>query len=147
MDWNAIYPGPEAPTQAELSAYVRQPLWDALTGYLAHAYGLSPAIGYSRCAAGRGWNVKYKAGGAALCTLYPGNGEFVCLIVVGAALTPAAERLLPTLTPYTQSLWTETPAMSNGVHWLSLEVTSPEILEDVKALLRLKRKPNPDASR
>lgn len=32
--------------------------------------------------------------------------------------------------------------MSNGVRWLSLEVGSSEVLEDVKALLALKCKPN-----
>ena len=142
MDWNTIYPGPEPPTEAELAAYVETPLWTELVHYLSQAYHTDPVCTYSTCSMGRGWNVKYRAGGAALCTLYPGAGAFVCLIVAGCRLASAVEQRLPTLSPGTQRLWKETRPMSNGVRWLALEVGSSEVLEDVKALLALKRKPN-----
>lgn len=102
MDWNTIYPGPEEPTPEQLSAYVSDPLWDELNRWICEAYSLAPKYTYSRCAMGRGWNVKYRAG--------------------------------------SRELWRAARPM-NSVRWLSLEVTSPQVLEDVKALLLLKQKP------
>ena len=136
MDWNAIYPGPEAPTAEQLSAYVSDPLWDELNRWIGQAYSLTPIYAYSRCSMGRGWNVKYRAGGRALCTLYPAAGAFACLVTAPAQ----AEALLPALSEYTRGLWYAAKPM-NSVHWLSLEISSPQVLEDVKALLLLKQKP------
>lgn len=93
MDWNAIYPGPEEPTAEQLSAYVSHPLWEPLNRWICEAYSLSPIYSYSSCSMGRGWNVKYRSGGKALCTLYPAAGAFTCLVVAPAQ----AEALLPTL--------------------------------------------------
>ena len=136
MDWNAIYPGPEEPTAEQLSAYVSDPLWDELNRWICESYSLVPRYTYSRCSMGRGWNVKYRAGSMALCTLYPTPGAFVCLVAAPAQ----AEALLPTLSAYTRELWSSAKPM-NYVRWLSLEVSSPQVLEDVKALLLLKQKP------
>lgn len=38
---------------------------------------------YSTCSFQPGWNVKYKKGGKSLCTLYPMDGYFIALVVVG----------------------------------------------------------------
>ena len=136
MNWNAIYPGPEEPTAEQLSAYVSNPLWDELDRWIRKAYSLAPKYTYSRCAMGRGWNVKYRAGGRALCTLYPAPGTFICLVAAPAQ----AEAPLSSLSAYTRELWDAARPM-NSVRWLSLEVTSPQVLEDVKVLLLLKQKP------
>ena len=136
MDWNAIYPGPEEPTAEQLAAYVSNPLWDDLNRWICEAYSLAPKYTYSRCAMGRGWNIKYRAGSRALCTLYPTPGAFTCLVAAPAQ----AEALLPALSAYTRELWNSAKPM-NSVRWLSLEVSSPQVLEDVKALLLVKQKP------
>ena len=73
-------------------------------------------------------------GGKALCTLYPAAGAFTCLVVAPAQ----AEALLPTLSEYTQACWQAVKPMGSG-RWLSLEVDSPEVVEDIKTLLMLKR--------
>ena len=49
-----------------------------------------------------------------------------------------AEALLPTLSEYTQACWQAVKPMGSG-RWLSLEVDSPEVVEDIKTLLMLKR--------
>lgn len=100
MDWNTIYPGPEPPTEAELAAYVETPLWTELVHYLSQAYHTDPVCTYSTCSMGRGWNVKYRAGGAALCTLYPGAGAFVCLIVAGCRLGKRRRAALANALPW-----------------------------------------------
>lgn len=134
MDWNAIYPGPEEPTAEQLSAYVSHPLWEPLNRWICEAYSLSRIYSYSSCSMGRGWNVKYRSGGKALCTLYPASGAFACLVVAPAQ----AEALLPTLSEYTQACWQAVKPMGSG-RWLSLEVDSPEVVEDIKTLLMLTR--------
>ena len=134
MDWNAIYPGPEEPTAEQLSAYVSHPMWEPLNRWICEAYSLSPICSYSSCSMGRGWNVKYRSGGKALCTLYPAAGAFTCLVVAPAQ----AEALLPTLSEYTHACWQAVKPMGSG-RWLSLEVDSPEVVEDIKTLLMLKR--------
>ena len=141
MNWNAIYEAPEAPDAAVLSAFVSHPLWDALAAWLEEAYGCQPSMVHSRCAMGPGWNVKYRAGGGALCTLYPTPGAFTCLIVIGGRLAAEREALVPALSPYTRSVWADSPPASNGTRWLSLEVSSPEVLEDIKILLSWKKAP------
>ena len=98
MDWNAIYPGPEEPTAEQLSAYVSHPLWEPLNRWICEAYSLSPIYSYSSCSMGRGWNVKYRSGGKALCTLYPAAGAFTCLVVAPAQASiprPAGRRSSP----------------------------------------------------
>lgn len=49
-----------------------------------------------------------------------------------------AEALLPTLSEYTHACWKAVKPMGSG-RWLSLEVDSPEVVEDIKTLLMLKR--------
>ena len=115
MDWNAIYPGPEEPTAEQLSAYVSHPMWEPLNRWICEAYSLSPIYSYSNCSMGRGWNVKYRSGGKALCTLYPASGAFVCLVVAPAQ----AEALIPALSEYTQACWQAVKPMGSG-RWLSL---------------------------
>ena len=49
---------------------------------------VKPILSYSNCAMDKGiwkgWNVKYKKSGKALCTLYPKQGYFQALVVIGA---------------------------------------------------------------
>lgn len=59
-------------------------MWEPLNRWICEAYSLSPIYSYSSCSMGRGWNVKYRSGGKALCTLYPAAGAFTCLVVAPA---------------------------------------------------------------
>ncbi len=124
MDWNAIYPGPEEPTAEQLSAYVSHPLWEPLNRWICEAYSLSPIYSYSNCSMGRGWNVKYRSPGLLAS----------CLVVAG----PGGEAHPRTLSEYTQACWQAVKPTGSG-RWLSLEVDSPEVVEDIKTLLMLKR--------
>ena len=134
MDWNAIYPGPEEPTAEQLSAYVSHPMWEPLNRWICEAYSLSPIYSYSSCSMGRGWNVKYRSGGKALCTLYPAAGAFTCLAGgpgPGGGPSPHPLGVYP-------ACWQAVKPMGSG-RWLSLEVDSPEVVEDIKTPLMLKR--------
>lgn len=133
-------PAPQAPDFEAVSREVNSPLWDALCAFLQECYGVSPQLEYSKCAMAMGWNVKYRRGGRALCTLYPDRGTFTCMISVGKRETPEVELILDRLTPYVQELYRAAKPYQFG-RWLMIQVTAPEILADVKTLLLIREKP------
>ena len=85
----------ESPHPDDIAEFVDNPLWKALCSWLESGYRTVPRIEYSRCGMAPGWNVKYKKGGRALCTLYPAAGSFTCLVCIGQREAMAAEALLP----------------------------------------------------
>lgn len=140
MHWNEEYTKAVEPDLKKIGAYIASPLWDELRAYLEEAYGVLPVVEYSICSGAPGWNVKYKKSGRSLCTLYPAAGYFTCLVTIGNRECVEAELLLPCCTEYVQALYGRSGGV-NGARWLMVDVTSPEILADVKALIGTRRKP------
>lgn len=103
----------------------------------------SPTVFYPvwSTAGAPGWNVKYKKGSRALCTLYPRLGYFTCMVSVGRKETVQAELLLPSFDPYLQALYQKADVF-NGGRWLMIDVISEPVLENVKELIQLRVKPN-----
>lgn len=139
MNWNEFYTKDNRPDLSSVSAYIDSPLWDELCSHLEDTYGVSPIVEYSACSGAPGWNLKYKKGGRALCTLYPAQGFFTCLVSVGRKEIMEAELLLETCTDYLRKLYKNTRPFNGGL-WLMINVTSPEVLEDVKTLISLRAK-------
>lgn len=121
-----------------ISKQVHSPLFDSLCSYLEETYQVKPVVEFSKCTMQYGWNVKYKKGGRSLCTLYPQEGSFLALVVIGTREIAEAEILLPFLTEYVQQAFAET---KTGIQqkWLMIEVKNTEVLEDVKQLVALRR--------
>jgi len=121
-----------------ISKQVHSPLFDSLCSYLEETYQVKPVVEFSKCTMQYGWNVKYKKGGRSLCTLYPQEGSFLALVVIGTREMAEAEILLPFLTEYVQQAFAET---KTGMQqkWLMIEVKNTEVLEDVKQLVALRR--------
>ncbi len=138
--WDVLYDSFTKPTWQEITAYIDNPLWREMNGYLKDAYGVNPELFYSSCAAQRGWNVKYKKGGKALCTLYPEKRFFIALVVIGGKEEEVVQALLPNFTAYVQKLYQNTRSMPMG-RWLMIQVTDEEILKDVKTLIAIRVKP------
>lgn len=137
MEWNSLYPADIAPTMEQIGAYVANPLWDKLCAYIGETYGLKHFIEHSCCSMARGWNVKFRKSGRNLCTLYPAEGSFTCLVIANDRDLPELELLLPTCSVYVQELFGRTPSAMGG-RWLMVAVESEEILEDIKDLLRIR---------
>lgn len=140
MQWNTIYPQGEMPNCSDISKYVNNTLWDDLCQYIEETYKIEPSIEYSRCSMETGWNVKYKKSSRSLCTLYPKENFFTCLISIGSKESMEAEFLLSSFDPYVQELYQNTKPF-NGSRWLMVDVTSPEILQNVKYLINVRVKP------
>jgi hypothetical protein len=140
MEWSKLFGMDMTPTLEDMEKYVSSGLWGKMNEFLTDTYNIKPKLSYSKCSAQPGWNVKYQKGGKSLCTLYPMEGFFIALVVIGNAETAEAELLLPTFGEYMQDLYKRT-AFSCGGRWLMVNVTEPEILDDVKTLVKIRVRP------
>lgn len=130
--------GTQKPSLATISAYVKSPLFDCLCKHVEAEYQSKPVLEYSKCSMQYGWNVKYKKAGRTLCTLYPMEGYFIALIVIGDREQTEAELMLPFCTEYLQQLYRETKT-GMGQKWLMIDVTDNAVLEDVKRCIAIRR--------
>jgi len=144
MVWHELYTSESPPTSEQIEDFVASPLWRELNSYLRQAYKIEPKTEHSGCSMDKGewkgWNVKYKKSGKSLCALYPKQGYFVALVVVGAKESAEAELLIPLCDEYTQALYSQTKVHMGG-RWLAFEVTNNSILRDVKNLIALQIAP------
>lgn len=139
MNWNELYPQMIKPDLSTVSEYIDSPLWDDLLCHIEETYNVFPTMDHSVCSGAAGWNLKYKKSSRALCTLYPGEGFFTCLVSIGRKEAAETEALMTTFTDYIQQLYWNT-RLFNGGRWLMINVTSPEILADTKQLIALRMK-------
>ncbi|WP_312813857.1 DUF3788 family protein [Sedimentibacter sp.] len=130
--------GIQKPSMATISSYVNSPLFEHLCRHLEAEYQSKPLLEYSRCSMQYGWNVKYKKAGRTLCTLYPMEGYFIALIVIGDRERMETERMLPYFTDYFHRLYHETKT-GMGQKWLMINVTDAAVLEDVKQCVAIRR--------
>ncbi len=137
MQWDAWYGPEQSPDLEEIAAFVGNGLWEKARSGLETGFHTAPRLNYSSCSMQKGWNVKYKTGGRALCTLYPMAGYFLALIVIGQREEKGTAALLESLGEGTRQLYHHTaPAM--GARWLMLKIDTEEALEDLMLLVKLR---------
>ena len=127
------------PDMDTITAAVATPLWDDLLAHIEETYQAKPQIEYSGCGAAPGWNVKYKKSGKGLCTLYPHQGRFIALVVIGQKEKAETELALPTFTDYTRTLYQNTKE-GMGQRWLMFNVGDAAVLQDVKSCIAIRRR-------
>lgn len=140
MAWKILYSQGSPPTLDAIAKFVNNELWERLTSFLQNTYHIQPKLSYSQCSLQPGWNVKYKKGGTSLCTLYPMEGYFIALVVVGQKEVHAVELEMSSYSKYTQRLYKDAPFSAGGC-WLMIHVTEPGILDDVIRLIQIRVKP------
>jgi AraC family transcriptional regulator len=123
---------------ANINAYVNSSLFESLCKHVETEYQSKPVMEYSRCSLQYGWNVKYKKAGRTLCTLYPMEGYFIALIVIGGREQTETELMLPFCTEYLQQLYHETKT-GMGQKWLMINVKNDAVPEDVKHCIAIRR--------
>ena len=139
MDWNLLYSNVTPPTWEQVTEYIGSPLWAEFNERIQSAYQIKPCMEHSRCSMQAGWNIKYKKGGKSLCTLYPMQGYFIALVVVGSRELTEAEFLMPQCSDYVQTVFKNTKT-GNGQKWLMLDVKDREIMDDVFSLINLRKR-------
>ena len=113
-------------------------LWNELRTYLDQHYDIVPELVYG----GKkyGWCWKYRKGGRTLTCLYPEQGAFTVLVVLGGKEMERHAEILEQLSATTREQLDATHQYHDG-KWLWLRVHVKEQIGDVKKLLTIKRKP------
>lgn len=141
MKWNEIYDHGNMPSITEIRNYIgsSKQLWDKFIEYIEQTYSIKPQISYSSCSAQPGWNIKYRKGGKSLCTIYPMDGYFITLVVVGNQEEDEIRIGMETgmYTAYLKNLYDKTVYSKIG-RWLMIEVKNEETLKDIKKLLNIR---------
>ena len=141
MKWNELFDSDRIPSFEDIRAYVgvTKPIWDQLVLYIEETYKINPQLDYSKCSAQPGWNVKYKKSNKSLCTLYPMPNYFIALVVVGAKEEREVELAMEAgvFSEYVKELYQKTAFSAMG-RWLMIEVKHKDILNDIKALIRIR---------
>ncbi len=141
MKWNEIFDADHAPGVDDIHKYLgdEKALWKELTNYIEEAYQVKPEIAYSKCSAQPGWNVKYKKKGKSLCTLYPVEGFFIALVVIGRKEEERVKVLMDAelVSEHVKEMYDKTVYSAMG-RWLMIEVKDKKILNDIKTLLRIR---------
>lgn len=88
-----------------------------------------------------GWSLRFKKS-KSFCTLIPERGRLIIQIVLGRVEREKTETILPELSAHVREGYAEATTYHDG-KWLGIVLDSDEILEDVKRLLFIKRKPKP----
>lgn len=134
------------PSAEEMINWIGQPIadaWIALRQFLQQRYGIDPIFN----AGGKrnGWNLQYRSGRRPLCELYPEQGSFTALVILGRVeLDQALDRVERFGTTVRQALETS-PRYHDGC-WMYIRVADPltcqQDVQDIEALIVIKRKPS-----
>jgi len=92
---------------------------------------------------GKAWRYeyKYRRGGKTLCALYAKENCFGLMIIFGKDERAKFEADMDTYSDEVQSIYDKATTYHDG-KWMMLELTDASLLDDVRKLLAIKRKPN-----
>lgn len=125
------------PDIGEISAYIKNPLFDKFYRYMLEEYKALSKIEYSKDTLAMGWNIKLRKAGKSLCVIYPKEKHFTVLVVVGAKEKASAEAL--PLSEEMKKIYNSTRE-GNGQRWLMIDVDSENALyQDILKLIKIRR--------
>ncbi|NBH35941.1 DUF3788 family protein [Clostridiaceae bacterium] len=85
------------------------------------------------------WNVKFRKSGKSLCTIYPKEGFFTVLVVIGAREKEAVEAILPECTKEVREIYRKTK-LGNEQKWLMIDLEDQgEVYEDIFRLIEIRK--------
>ena len=114
-----------------------EPLWSGLTAAMNERYEIEPTLVPARGKSGP--EVKYRKAGRTLLTLFPREGSFTALAVLGGAETKRAFEL--DLGRGVRRVLEEATQYHDG-RWLFVPVKSKRDVRDLVSLIALKRRPD-----
>jgi len=129
------------PTEKEMESFIeeqaREP-WLEIRRFIEDRYDLTPeTIFYGTK---YGWTVRYRKSGKTLCSLFPEKGGFTVLIVLGKKESEKALSMRDELSSKIQKILGDTEQLRDG-RWLWIRLLTTKDTDDIKKLLRIKRKP------
>jgi hypothetical protein len=123
------------PTTKDILASIghKRRLWERLAQFVTDNYRAKDDMAFY--GKNYGWTVRYRTGGKALVSMYPGNGEFSVQIVLSRAAAKEAVSLK--LGKNVKSALASTHEFPEG-RWLFMRVESEQDSDDVEKLLLVK---------
>lgn len=127
------------PAPEEIAEYVNNPVFAQFCMDIKTKYNCREKIEFSSCSWEPGWNVKFKKSGKSLCTIYPREGFFTVLVVIGRKEKDMVEALLSEYTPKVRDIYQQTKT-GNGQKWLMIELEDrDEVYDDVLRLIDIRK--------
>lgn len=127
------------PTLDEVGDYVKNKLFLQFCNEIKNTYQCSEKIEYSSSSMEPGWNIKFQKSGRALCTIYPKEGYFTAMVVIGKKEKEAAEAALLEGTARLREIYEQTREC-NGQKWLMIDLEDDsQICQDVLRLVAIRR--------
>lgn len=100
MDWRAAFSREHQPQPAEMAAFINSPHWQTLRSYIEETFHIQPQYDYSTCSMQEGWSIRYRKGVRAICSMYPMEGYFMCMVSIGHKELAEAEELMKDCSEY-----------------------------------------------
>lgn len=121
-----------------MEGYINNPLWGIFCEFIKEKYNCGPVFEFSKCGMEYGWNAKFKKSGKSLCTVYPREGFFTVMIVIGRREKERFEQELSSYCMEIQRIYEETKE-GNGQKWLMIDLEDEdEKYENVKKMLGIR---------
>lgn len=99
----------------------------------------SEKVEFCSCSWEKGWNIKFKKAGKTLCTIYPREGYFTVMVVIGRKEKDLAETLLADCTSVLKEINEQTKE-GNGQRWLMVEVEDGgSVYDDIFRLIKIRQ--------
>ncbi len=128
----------ETPDLEAVSSLVKNQTFDHFCERIMTVYKVKPLFEFSRCSFAYGWNLKFKKSGKGLCTIYPKEGYFTVLVVIGQKEKLQAEAMLSSCCEGLKACY-EQCEEGNGQRWLMLDVEDEgAFMDDVLKLIELR---------
>ena len=87
-----------------------------------------------------GWGIKYSHGAKHLCYVFPERCSFTVMIQIGKNELNKFYKKLDSFIPKTKELWEHRYPCGEG-GWLHYRVFNRQEIEDIKELIKIKKKP------
>lgn len=133
------------PSDADMIKTIGQPIasaWSDLRRFLVETYEIIPI--FDSGGKKYGWNLQHRIGGRPLCEMYPENGSFTALVVLGKAELEQALKRIDSFGLIVRKTLVETPRFHDGC-WMYIRVSDPHTCQqdvlDIQQLILIKKKP------
>lgn len=117
--------------------------WITLRQFLAQTYDIAPI--FNSGGKRYGWNLQYRIGGRPLCEMYPEQGSFTALVILGKDELGQAMDRFEIFGPVVQQVLEESPRYHDGC-WMYIRVadsrTCHQDVQAIEELILIKRKPS-----
>lgn len=127
------------PTIEEIEAYISNDIFNQFFAYMSEEYKALCKIEYSKDVYFKGWNIKLRKAGKGLCVIYPKQGYFTVLVVIGAKEQNRFDNLYTTLSKRMKEIYNNTKE-GNNQRWLMVDIRQKDDLyDDILKLIKIRR--------